>query len=77
MKIFRFFVLLLVIIGAINWGLWGVFQYDIIQAIFKSDTSFWARVAYTIIGLAGVYGISFFFVPAIYGNKHKYEHNEE
>lgn len=78
MKLFRFIVLLLVVVGAINWGLWGVFQYDIIQAVFNSDTSVWARIAYTVLGLAGVYGISFFFVPQIYGCcKDKCSHKEE
>ena len=61
MRIIRLVVLFLILIGAINWGLWGVFQYDAIQDVFGSDTSLWARFAYGIIGLAGVYGISFIF----------------
>ncbi|MBN2478641.1 MAG: DUF378 domain-containing protein [Parachlamydiales bacterium] len=61
MRLIRLIVLLLMIIGAINWGLWGAFQYDIIQDIFGSDVSGWARFAYIIVGLAGIYGISFIF----------------
>jgi len=67
MKIFRFLALLLIIIGALNWGLWGFFQIDIIQVIFKSDTSIIARIVYAIVGIAGLYGISFFFNPCVYG----------
>lgn len=61
MRAFRFIVLLLILIGAINWGLWGAFQYDIIQDIFGSDQSTFARIAYIIVGLAGIFGISFIF----------------
>jgi uncharacterized protein len=61
MRAIRFIVLLLILLGAINWGLWGIFQYDIIQDIFGADQSAWARVAYIIIGLAGIFGISFLF----------------
>jgi len=61
MRVIRFIVLLLILIGAINWGLWGVFQYDIIQDIFGSDRSSFAKIAYILVGLAGIYGISFLF----------------
>jgi len=77
MRIIRFIVLLLVLIGAINWGLWGAFQYDIIQDIFGSDQSGWARFIYIIIGLAGIYGISFFFSKGTCGfHKHEKENKE-
>jgi len=46
----------LVIIGAINWGLIGVFQYDLVSAIFGSVT--WLlRTVYTLVGVAGLYMI--------------------
>lgn len=76
MKFIRFIVLLLVIVGALNWGLWGFFQYDVIQDIIGSDTSALARIIYSIIGLAGVWGISFFFVPELYGSCKKNEPKE-
>lgn len=66
MKIVRFFVLLLVIVGAINWGLWGIFQYDLVADIFGGNTTGWARFIYSLVGIAGILGISFFFVPGIY-----------
>jgi len=67
MKLLRFISLLLIIIGALNWGLWGFFQMDLVQIIFNSDTGFWPRAVYSIIGIAGIYGISFFFNPYVYG----------
>ncbi|NGX29448.1 MAG: hypothetical protein KR126chlam4_00770 [Candidatus Anoxychlamydiales bacterium] len=78
MRVIRFIVLLLILVGAINWGLWGVFQYDVIQDVFGSDQSTWARIAYTIVGLAGIYGISFLFSKGTcgYGEKHHSEENK-
>ena len=75
MRGIRFIVLLLVLIGAINWGLWGAFQYDIIQDVFGSDQSTLARIAYVIVGLAGIYGISFLFSKGTcgYGESHNIE----
>lgn len=75
MRGIRFIVLLLILVGAINWGLWGAFQYDVIQDIFGSDQSTWAKIAYIIIGLAGIWGISFLFSKGTcgFGSEHKSE----
>lgn len=51
--------LVLVIIGAINWGLIGFFQFDLVAAIFGGSTTAISRVIYAIVGLAGLYAISF------------------
>lgn len=61
MKAVRFIVMLLIVIGAINWGLFGLFHYDVIADIFNGADSALARVVYVIIGLCGIYGISFLF----------------
>ena len=66
MGFLRFIVLILVIIGAINWGLWGVIKYDFIAHITGSNTAFFARTIYVIIGLAGIWAISFIFCPSFY-----------
>ena len=50
--------LILVIIGALNWGLVGLFSFDVIAAIFGSSTAVVSRIIYTIIGLAGLWGIT-------------------
>lgn len=53
--------LVLVIIGALNWLLVGLFQYDLVASIFGSNTTFMARTIYTLVGLAGLYSISLLF----------------
>ncbi|RAL25925.1 DUF378 domain-containing protein [Thermoflavimicrobium daqui] len=59
------FALSLVIIGAINWLLVGIFQWDLVAAIFGGDmirsSSPLARLIYTLVGLAGLYAIKFLF----------------
>ncbi|AUS09403.1 DUF378 domain-containing protein [Laceyella sacchari] len=61
----RSFALTLVIIGALNWLLIGLFQWDLVAAIFGGDTiresSAFSRVIYSLVGLAGIYAIRFFF----------------
>lgn len=51
--------LLLVVIGAINWGLIGLFRFDLVAAIF-GDMSGLSRIIYTLVGLGGLYALSFF-----------------
>ncbi|HZK83482.1 MAG TPA: DUF378 domain-containing protein [Desulfosporosinus sp.] len=57
--------LILVIIGAMNWLLVGVFQWDLVTAIFGGDTfrasSGLSRLIYALVGLAGLYSITFLF----------------
>ena len=52
--------LTLVIIGAINWGLIGLFRFDLIATLFGGMESAIARVIYVIIGLAGLYCLSLY-----------------
>ena len=53
--------LALVIIGAVNWLLIGIFGYDLVGAIFGGQMAVVSRIIYTIVGLAGLCCISFFF----------------
>lgn len=55
------FALVLVIVGALNWGLIGLFQYDLVAAIFGGQTAFISRIIYGVIGLAGLYCITLLF----------------
>nr|WP_330364946.1 DUF378 domain-containing protein [Anaerovorax odorimutans] len=57
----RNLALILVIIGAINWGLIGFFRYDLVSSIFGGNLEVVSRVIFAIVGLAGIYAISFFF----------------
>jgi uncharacterized membrane protein YuzA (DUF378 family) len=49
--------LVLMIVGAINWGLVGAFGFDLVAAIFGDMTTA-SRAVYVLVGLAGLYGIS-------------------
>ena len=51
--------LVLVIIGALNWGLIGFFGFDLIANIFGGQMAAVSRIIYGIVGLAGIYSISF------------------
>lgn len=53
--------LILVIIGAINWGSIGLFGLDLVGLLFGGQLSLMSRIIFTIVGLAGLWSISFFF----------------
>lgn len=53
--------LTLAIIGCINWGLVGIFKFDLVSWIFGGQTAGLSRVIYTIVGLAGIWCISLLF----------------
>ncbi|MDI9514646.1 MAG: DUF378 domain-containing protein [Clostridiaceae bacterium] len=55
--------LLLVIIGALNWLLVGLFQYDLVAGIFGTAT-LGSRIVYSLVGVAGLYSISLLFRDA-------------
>lgn len=59
MKVLDTIALILVIIGAVNWGLIGFFQYDLVAALFGFMSGI-SRVVYALVGIAGLYSISFF-----------------
>jgi hypothetical protein len=54
LKTVHWVALLLAIIGAINWGLVGLFQFDLVAAILGGMDSGPSRVVYTLVGLAGI-----------------------
>ncbi len=53
--------LILVIIGALNWGLVGLFEFDLVAWAFGGPTAIISRIIYTVIALAGVWCISLLF----------------
>ena len=57
MKAIDYIVLVLVIIGAINWGLVGFFGLDLVAFLFGS-MSVLSRIIYAVIGICGLYAIS-------------------
>ena len=54
--------LTLSIIGAVNWGLIGLFKFDLVAFLFGSMTLL-SRIIYTIVGICGIYLISFYVIP--------------
>ena len=59
--------LILSVVGCVNWGLVGIFQFDLVAWLFGS-ASILSRIIYTVIGLTGVWCISFFLRRARLGN---------
>lgn len=53
--------LILTIIGALNWGSIGLFQFDIVAWICGGPASLLSRIIYTVVGLAGIWCISLVF----------------
>ena len=53
--------LILAIIGCANWGLVGLFQFDLVAWLFGGQASLLSRIIYTLVGLAGLWCISFLF----------------
>ena len=46
---------LFVIVGAINWGLIGLFNFDLVATLFGGPAGFASRIVYTLVGLAAVW----------------------
>jgi len=53
--------LLLVIIGAVNWGLVGIFQFDLVAALFGGQAAVLSRIIYTLVGAAGLWRTTLLF----------------
>ncbi len=53
--------LFLVVIGALNWGSIGIFQFDVVAWIFGGQAAVVSRIIYTVVALAGIWCISLFF----------------
>ena len=51
--------LILIIIGALNWGLIGLFNFDLVAALFGT-ISMISRIVYSLVGISGLYALSFF-----------------
>lgn len=60
MKIIDKIALVLIIIGALNWGLIGIFNFNLVAAIF-GDMTLISRIVYGLVGLSGLWGIKLLF----------------
>lgn len=59
--IFDWLAIILVIIGALNWGLIGLFNFDLVAALFGGSMSILSKIIYSLVGLAGAYLIYLLF----------------
>ncbi len=53
--------LILSIVGSLNWGLVGIFQFDLVAWLFGGQGSVVSRIIYTLVGLAGLWCITLLF----------------
>ena len=59
MKALDYTVLTIILIGAINWGLIGFFDFDLVSTIFGQMTML-TRIIYALVGIGGLYAISYY-----------------
>lgn len=59
MKVLDIIALILVVIGAVNWGLIGFFQFNLVSFLFGDVTTILSRIIYALVGIAGLYAITF------------------
>lgn len=45
----------LLVIGGLNWGLWGLLEFDLVATIFGGNTAILSKVIYSVVGLAAIY----------------------
>ena len=60
MKVIDKIALVLIIIGAINWGLIGFFEFNLVDTIF-GEMSIVSRIIYALVGISGLWGIKLLF----------------
>lgn len=59
MKVINGIVLALIVIGAINWGLIGLFNFNLVTYIF-GDMEAISRLVFALVGIAGLWSLTFF-----------------
>jgi uncharacterized membrane protein YuzA (DUF378 family) len=48
---------ILLVVGGLNWGLWGLFQYDVVASLLGGNTALLGKAVYGLIGLAAVFQV--------------------
>ncbi|MEG1457601.1 MAG: DUF378 domain-containing protein [Bacilli bacterium] len=62
MKVLEKIALLLTIVGALNWGMVGLFDFNLVSSLFGNE-AFFTRLVYALVGLAGIINIGMLFSP--------------
>ena len=65
--------LILTIIGGLNWGLIGIFQFDLVAWIFGGQSGIISRIVYTLVALGAIWCISLLFSDMRGGTGEKVE----
>jgi len=55
MKAIDVIAAVLLVIGGLNWGLWGLFEFDLVAAVSGGNTVVFARFVYVLVGAAALY----------------------
>ncbi len=55
MKTLDVIIAVLLVVGGLNWGLWGMFQFDLVAALLGGNSALLSRVVYSLVGIAAVY----------------------
>jgi uncharacterized membrane protein YuzA (DUF378 family) len=55
MKAFDVIAAVLLVVGGLNWGLVGLFKFDLVATIFGSQSASFARIVYILVGLSALY----------------------
>ena len=63
MSVISRIALALVTIGALNWGLIGFFQFDLVATLFGGQDAFLSRVVYGLVGISGLVCLGLLFKP--------------
>lgn len=54
MRPLHWIALALVVVGALNWGLVGLFEFDLVATLFGGQQAILSRIVYTLVGVAGI-----------------------
>ncbi len=60
MKVIDTIALILVIVGAINWGLIGIFNFNLVDTLFGTMSAL-SKIVYTLVGISGLWSIKLLF----------------
>ena len=55
MKTIDVIIAVLLVVGGLNWGLWGLFQFDLVASLFGGNSAALSRIVYSLVGIAAVY----------------------
>ncbi|QNN22094.1 DUF378 domain-containing protein [Planctomycetales bacterium ZRK34] len=73
MKTLDIIAAVLLVVGGLNWGLWGAFEFDLVAALFGGNTAVLSKIVYILVGAAAIYQAA--SVPMIQKRWHMTPHH--